>query len=172
MSKRKVRKHKSNHYSNDGEFYLEMVDWIAKCDLAKANEEPLPPITESIGRNIWIIVHGLARRPNFSRYTWKYLMIDDAIENCVKYLHNFDPVKYKSPYSYINMIAWQAFVRRIKKEKKDLASHKDYIKSLGGLNEDMFQSDPNSSMQEQIITDNVHNFFDNGCYQTKTSGVE
>jgi hypothetical protein len=40
------------------------------------------------------------------------------VMDCIKYLHNYNYEKYDKPFSYINRIIWQAFVRRIDKEKK------------------------------------------------------
>ena len=45
-------------------------------------------------------------------------MIGDAIENCVAAAHNFDPNKSTNPFSYFTMVAWNAFIRRIGREKK------------------------------------------------------
>lgn len=41
----------------------------------------------------------------------------DGVEVCLRYAHNFDPVRSNHPFSYFNKICWQAFVHRIKKEK-------------------------------------------------------
>ena len=45
-------------------------------------------------------------------------MISDGIENCLQYIHNFDPDKSKNPFSYFTQIIYYAFIRRIQKEKK------------------------------------------------------
>jgi len=47
-------------------------------------------------------------------------MISDGIENCVQYIHNFDPEKSKNPFAYFTQIIHFAFLRRIGKEKKQL----------------------------------------------------
>jgi len=47
-------------------------------------------------------------------------MISDGIENCLQYIHNFDPEKSKNPFAYFTQIIWYAFLRRIQKEKKQL----------------------------------------------------
>ena len=47
-------------------------------------------------------------------------MISDGIENCVQYIHNFDPEKSKNPFAYFTQIIHYAFLRRIQKEKKQL----------------------------------------------------
>jgi DNA-directed RNA polymerase specialized sigma24 family protein len=45
-------------------------------------------------------------------------MVGDAIENCFRYLHNFDPEKSSNPFAYFTQIMYYAFLRRIDKEKK------------------------------------------------------
>ena len=45
-------------------------------------------------------------------------MISDGIENCLQYIHNFDPEKSKNPFAYFTQIIYYAFIRRIQKEKK------------------------------------------------------
>ena len=45
-------------------------------------------------------------------------MILDGVENCIQYIHNFDPDKSGNPFSYFTQIIFYAFLRRIKKEKK------------------------------------------------------
>ena len=47
-------------------------------------------------------------------------MISDGIENCLHYIHNFDPEKSKNPFAYFTQIIYYAFIRRIQKEKKQL----------------------------------------------------
>jgi len=47
-------------------------------------------------------------------------MIMDGVENCLLYMHNFDENKYNNPFAYFTTIIWQAFIRRIAKEKKQL----------------------------------------------------
>ena len=41
-------------------------------------------------------------------------MISDGIENCVQYIHNFDPEKSKNPFAYFTQIIHYAFLRRIR----------------------------------------------------------
>jgi DNA-directed RNA polymerase specialized sigma24 family protein len=47
-------------------------------------------------------------------------MISDGIENCVQYIHNFNPEKSDNPFAYFTQIIYYAFLRRISKEKKQL----------------------------------------------------
>ena len=66
------------------------------------------------------IANGLSYRPNFINYTYRQEMISDGIENCLQYIHNFDPEKSKNPFAYFTQIIYYAFIRRIQKEKNNL----------------------------------------------------
>ena len=62
----------------------------------------------------------LSFKPNFVNYMFKDDMICDGIENCVRYMHNFDSEKSKNPFAYFTQIIYFAFLRRISMEKKQL----------------------------------------------------
>ena len=58
-------------------------------------------------------------------------MISDGIENCVQYIHNFDPEKSRNPFAYFTQIIHYAFLRRIQKEKKQLDIKNKIIEKTG-----------------------------------------
>ena len=58
-------------------------------------------------------------------------MICDGIENCVQYIHNFDPQKSQNPFAYFTQIIHYAFLRRIQKEKKQLEIKNKILESSG-----------------------------------------
>jgi len=58
-------------------------------------------------------------------------MISDGIENCVQYIHNFDPAKSRNPFAYFTQIIHYAFLRRIQKEKKQLDIKNKIIEKTG-----------------------------------------
>jgi DNA-directed RNA polymerase specialized sigma24 family protein len=69
----------------------------------------------------------LAKKPNFSNYTYKDEFISDAIIDCLSAVENFDANKTNNPFAYFTQIAWNAFVRRIHKEhKQTYIKHKNY----------------------------------------------
>ena len=47
-------------------------------------------------------------------------MVSDGIENCVQYIHNFNPEKSQNPFAYFTQIIHYAFLRRIQREKRQL----------------------------------------------------
>ena len=113
-----MAKKKSVHYVDNAKFLEAMKEWKEKCkDAEEAGDDP-PRITDYIGQCFLKIANGLSYRPNFINYTYKQEMISDGIENCLQYIHNFDPEKSKNPFSYFTQIIYYAFIRRIQKEKK------------------------------------------------------
>ena len=54
-------------------------------------------------------------------------MIADGIENCIMAVDNFNPEKSDNPFAYFTQIAFNAFLRRIAKEKKQTyIKHKNF----------------------------------------------
>ena len=76
------------------------------------------------------IAQHLSYRPNFINYTYKHDMISDGIENCLMYLHNFNPEKSKNPFAYFTQIIYYAFLRRIQKEKKQTELKQKLISTM------------------------------------------
>ncbi|MFP9202369.1 hypothetical protein ACLI2R_14620, partial [Enterococcus faecalis] len=105
-----------------------IIDW--KTELAN-NKDPNKVVrqNDTIGLAIMLIAEGLSKRFNFSGYTqsWKQEMIADGIEASIKGLHNFDETKYKNPHAYITQACFNAFVQRIKKERKEVAKKYSYF---------------------------------------------
>ena len=113
-------KKKSEHYVNNKEFLLALVDFKAECKVAEENGEPKPRINNYIGECFLKIATHLSYKPNFVNYMFREDMICDGIENCLQYIDNFNPEKSKNPFAYFTQIIYYAFLRRIQKEKKQL----------------------------------------------------
>lgn len=111
----------SIHYVDNKKFYTEMVKYITKINEAKEAglpKEEWPRVTNYIGKSILDIATRLSTAGNFSSYTFRDEMVNDAVENCLMYIHNFNPDKSKNPFAYFTQISYFAFIRRIKKEQK------------------------------------------------------
>lgn len=123
----------ANKYVDNKKLYTEMVVYLNRLNEAKEAELPqneYPRVPEYIGRAIYMIANRLATRPNFIGYTYREEMIGDGIENCLMYLHNFNPDKSKNPFAYFTQIIWYAFIRRIQKEQKQMyIKHKSLVNS-------------------------------------------
>jgi DNA-directed RNA polymerase specialized sigma24 family protein len=84
-------------------------------------------------------------------------MISDGIENCVQYIHNFNPEKSQNPFAYFTQIIHYAFLRRIQREKRQLEI-KNKILERSGFSE-VFESgslDGSDYSDYNSIKDNVH----------------
>lgn len=106
------------HYVNNKSLYTEMVKYRQRYLESVENGEQRPRIPEYVGLCIYQIATRLATKPNFYNYSYKDEMISDGIENCINYIHNFDPDKSTNPFAYFTQIIYYAFLRRIQKEKK------------------------------------------------------
>jgi Sigma-70 region 2 len=120
-------KKRAKHYVNGKDLYLAMVDYKEKVTKAKEEGTQLPMIPNYVGVCFMLICTKLATKPNFMGYSYKDEMIADGIENCVAAAHSFDPAKSNNPFAYFTQIAWNAFIRRIAKEKKQgYIKHKNF----------------------------------------------
>lgn len=106
------------NYINNKEFLEQIIKYKNICQERSDKGLTPPKIPEEIGESILSIATNLAKRPNFSSYTFKDEMISDGVENCLRYLNNFDPEKSSNPFSYFTQIIHFAFVRRITSESK------------------------------------------------------
>jgi len=117
------------HYVNNADLLSALIVWKAECEDAENSGEDKPKVPEYVGDCILKIATRLSLKPNFSNYTYRDDMILDGIENCIQYIHNFDPKKSSNPFSYFTQIIYFAFLRRIMREKKQ-----SYIKNKLILN--------------------------------------
>ena len=115
-----TRRKRSEHYVNNKEFLAAWEVYIAQVNRAKLNDKEPPQIPRYIGECFLKIANHLSYKPNFVNYMFKDDMICDGIENCVRYIHNFNPEKSKNPFAYFTQIIYYAFLRRISQEKKQL----------------------------------------------------
>ena len=122
---------KKEHYVNNKEFLAAIIVHRDNVALAKARGEPKPRISNYLGECFLKIATHLSFKPNFVNYMFKEDMISDGIENCVQYIHNFDPEKSQNPFAYFTQIIHYAFLRRIQKEKKQLDIKTKIIERTG-----------------------------------------
>ena len=139
-------KKKGVHYIDNKEFHSAMIAWKELCKEAEEAGEEKPQVTNYIGECFLKIANGLSYRPNFINYTYRSEMVSDGIENCLQYIHNFDPEKSKNPFAYFTQIIYYAFVRRIQKEKKQLYIKYKTMDSQSTLNDNI---DTSTYDQEQ-----------------------
>ena len=124
-------KKKPEHYVDNKLFLQAMIEFKDKCAKAEKRKRKPPPVTNYIGECFLKIANGLSHKPNFMNYTFKDDMVSDGIENCLQYIHNFNPEKSKNPFAYFTQIIHYAFLRRIQKEKKQLEIKTKIIERSG-----------------------------------------
>ena len=122
---------KSEHYVNNKELLEALIVYKEKVAIAKEKDLPKPRITNYLGSCFLKIATHLSYKPNFVNYMFRDDMISDGIENCVQYIHNFDPEKSRNPFAYFTQIIHYAFLRRIQKEKKQLDIKNKIIEKTG-----------------------------------------
>ena len=126
-----MAKPKKAHYVDNKQLYAVMVEYKKAVNESEESGDIKPQIPNYVGRCLLQIANRLATKPNFANYTFKDDMISDGIENCVSYIHNFDPNKSRNPFAYFTQIIYYAFLRRIQKEKKQLyIKHKSLEQSV------------------------------------------
>ena len=152
-----MAKKKSEHYVNNKELLAALIDYRAAVAVAKTKDLPKPRISNYLGECFLKIATHLSYKPNFVNYMFRDDMISDGIENCVQYIHNFDPNKSKNPFAYFTQIIHYAFLRRIQKEKKQLEIKTKIIEKTG-YDEVMVVDDgalTSSSSDYNTIKDNI-----------------
>ena len=144
MTKRK----RSEHYVNNKEFLAALIEYRTSvedsyykefgADLKELDKSERakrwkgkPPIPRYVGECFLKIANHLSFKPNFVNYMFKEDMISDGIENCVQYIHNFNPEKSQNPFAYFTQIIHYAFLRRIQREKRQLEIKNKIIERSG-----------------------------------------
>lgn len=107
----------AKHYINNRDLYDCIVKYRETCRGLPSGSE-LPPIPDYVGKCFMLICKKLATRWNFAGYTYREELELDGIENCTAAFHNFDPDKSTYPFTYFSKVAFNAFRRRIMKERK------------------------------------------------------
>ena len=153
-----IKKKPTTHYIDNKLFYTEMVKFWNSCQEAKKNGEPRPAIPNYVGKCIMMIAQRLSTRPNFIGYSYREEMVGDGIENCLTYIHNFNPEKSSNPFAYFTQIIYYAFLRRIMKEKKQLYVKYKATEQFGLLGEDEMFEDSDGNMRQFQLYDNISEF--------------
>jgi hypothetical protein len=128
-----MTKARPEHYVNNEELLNAFIAWKSEVKEAEECGDPKPQVPNYIAECLLKIATRLSYKSNFINYGFREDMISDAIENCLSYIHNFDPDKSRNPFAYFTQIIYYAFLRKIQKEKKQL-----YIRYKALENSDIF----------------------------------
>ena len=164
-------KKRTEHYVNNKQLLEALVvyrSYVLKAKdkyIEKYGEEPpkgpwegKPPIPNYLGECFLKIATHLSYKPNFVNYMFREDMISDGIENCVQYIHNFNPEKSQNPFAYFTQIIHYAFLRRIQREKRQLEIKNKIIERSGysEVFDDNNTLDGSNYSDYNQIKDNVH----------------
>jgi hypothetical protein len=139
LTDEKTERNAKGHYVDKDKFLAEMTAFWEQCEkerqkAAKKGIEldrtELPPPNNYIGQCIFDIARNYAKAPNWAFYPYVEDMIGDAIENCLTYIHNWDPNKGSNPFAYFTQFCYYAFIKRIEKEKKQAQIKFDAIREM------------------------------------------
>lgn len=154
-----MAKAKTEHYVNNKDFLDALIEYRENVAIAASKDLPKPRISNYIGSCFLKIATHLSYKSNFVNYMYREDMISDGIENCVQYIHNFDPEKSRNPFAYFTQISYFAFLRRIQREKRQLDIKTKIVEKSGF--EALMTSDANltgeyrndyNAIKENIIT--------------------
>lgn len=107
-------------YIDKKELEQELKWYISSCEFKENGKiKKRGKISERLGWMILEIVKGLAEKRSWSGYTWKDSMISEGVLMVILYVHNYKPdISNSNAFAYIDLIAQNAFIQYIKKQKK------------------------------------------------------
>lgn len=161
------------NYINNRDLFEEMSRYSTEYKKAESEGTKLPRISNYIGQSIIHICTNLALRANFRNYTYKDEMIADAISDCIAGVSNngFNPERSCNPFAYFTQIAWNAYIRRITKEKKETyTKHKNMDRMSIAIDLEM-EGYNIASTQSDFHNDVIRNFEDKIIKNTKKQKI-
>lgn len=154
----------NQHYIDHVEFTKEMTAYRKSCEDAKSLSEDKPPITEAIGLKFLLLAENLSHWHKFRGYTFRDELVGDAIENMIRYAHNFDSTKVgkTGAFSYFTQISYYAFLRRIEKEEKQYRTKVKWVQSFAVLDmlPDMRQDHDHGTAFQNKFVEYLFEYYD------------
>jgi len=159
---------KPRNYINNRTLYENMILHKQKTQECIELNKPKPLVSNYIGESIYFICKNLSTKSNFGGYTYRDEMISDGLVDCLAAIDNFDPNKTNNPFAYFTQIAWNAFVRRIHKEKKQsYIKHKNFQITM--LN-DMSEFSHNKELKNEY-SDDIIRIFESNLIKNKKENI-
>lgn len=100
---------KNNTPSN----YLELCYFISTYLYFIALLQTKPRVSNYIGQCLYKIARGFQTKPLYINRTYPEDLCSNAVENCLKYITNFNPEKSSNAFSYFTQITYYSFLRTI-----------------------------------------------------------
>jgi len=157
------QKKQSIHYVNNADFSQAVVDYVTIVNECRDNNNQIPKVPNYIAQCFLRIAEGLSHKSNFIRYTYREEMVMDAVENCLKAIHNYNleaatRTGRPNAFAYFTQITWYAFLRRIAKEKKQQDIKMKYLTKSGI--ENFVENEHGDAMTNQVVGAFVDNLRD------------
>ena len=128
---------------NEDRYYLNNATLLLLLEDYKTSGK----MSDDLGLAFMMLAKKMSNSSNFRGYTYVDEFIQDGVECCLRYAHNFDTTKSNNPFGYFSQIMKFAFVNRIKKENK----YQDLKKKIQ-------QYDPDGYLfADNIIVNNLNN---------------
>lgn len=148
------KRRKSTHYIDNKVFSQAVYDYVSESKERQENGLEPKEIPRYIAESFMKLTEYMSTSYNFVGYSFRDEMVADAIENCVRAIHNFDiEAETRSgvpnAFAYFTMISWRAMVRRIKKEGQQSKLRKKMITS-GVVNDFAHVGDDASALEQYI----------------------
>lgn len=155
----KIKPKDKPHYVNNKLFSQSVVDYVSSVKEAEAEGREPAKVPDYIADCFMKISTGLSHKSNFIRYTYKEEMIMDAVENCLKAIHNYNieaatRTGLPNAFAYFTQICYYAFIRRITKEKKQQDIKYKFIEQCGI--EDFVHQDENGGVNDYQISETAY----------------
>ena len=169
---------KNVNYIDKKAFMKDIVEYKELCEKYQKLGKSKPKIPDKIALNFNLIAENTAKKPCYNKYTWKDIMVSDAIENMIRYFDNFDVNHPKAnPFGYFTQFAVYAFSRRIHIENTELyTKYKTLQQSgiMGNPEYDESMSEDGQCIDVQMY-DNINEFirkYEENMKKSKTKSKE
>lgn len=96
--------------------YLELCYYISVYLYFLALLQTKPRVSNYIGQCLYKIARGFQTKPLYINRTYPDDLCSNAVENCLKYITNYDPEKSSNAFSYFTQITYYSFLRTIYQE--------------------------------------------------------
>lgn len=154
---------KPNHYVDNEKLYNEMVKYKQSVEKAIENGDPKPKVNEYIGSCILAIANGYAEKANYRNYPFIEDMVMVAVENCLKYIDNYDYKRFNNPFAYFSRTIQFAFWRMIKDEKKLLYrkfKHIEHVDIFSVWNNEVTENDTSIITEKIQISEHTRKYME------------
>jgi len=157
INKKPERDSIESDYIDKQEFYEVIVGYKEACTKAELESAEKPPIPEYCGKAIMDIAEHYSWNRKFMGYSYRDVMVSDAIMDCIKYFDNFNEKKYKNPLAYFTRICHFAFINRINLEEEVRYSmYKSFDMTLN--TEDAFMLDDETNLINNPVYEQIQEF--------------